>query len=70
LESLGTLLTKLHDMGEARRSHPLLKDRHDVILCGGGVLAELMRMMDIQRLAVSDADGMEGYLLAKSHVLT
>ena len=31
-DSLGTLLTQLDDMGEARRSHPLLKDRHDVIL--------------------------------------
>ena len=70
LESLGTLLTKLDDMGTARRSHPLLKDRHDVILCGGGVLTELMRIMDIQKLTVSDADGMEGYLLAKSHLLT
>ncbi len=70
VESLGNLLTRLNDMGEARRLHPLLKDRHDVILCGGGVLTELMRIMDIQKLGVSDADGMEGYLLAKSHLLT
>lgn len=67
--SLRILLTKLDVMGEARRLHPLLKDRHDVILCGGGVLAELMRIMDIQELAVSDADGMEGYLLAKVDLL-
>lgn len=68
-EILDVLLTKLDTMGEARRLHPLLKDRHDVILCGGGVLAELMRIMDIQELAVSDADGMEGYLLANSDLL-
>ena len=68
-ESLEVLLTELDAMGETRRLHPLLKDRHDVILFGGGVLAELMRMMNIHKLFVSDADGMEGYLLNRSDLL-
>lgn len=60
---LDDLLQCLDEMGDARRAHPLLTDRHDVILQGGSVLWELMRRLEIHELAVSDSDGMEGYLL-------
>ncbi len=63
---LDGLLRQLDGMGDTRRAHPLLKDRHDVILQGGGVLRELMRRLAIPDLFVSDSDGMEGYLLAQS----
>lgn len=48
--------------GAARAAHPLLQDRHDVIVPGALVLLILMRGMAIGALRVSDADGMEGYL--------
>lgn len=63
---LDNLLQRLDKMGDARRAHPLLTDRHDVILQGGSVLLELMRRLEIRELAVSDSDGMEGYLLEQS----
>jgi exopolyphosphatase/guanosine-5'-triphosphate,3'-diphosphate pyrophosphatase len=65
-EGLDGLLGRLDELGDGRRSHPLLKDRHDVILQGGSVLRELMRRLAIQQLCVSDSDGMEGYLLAQT----
>lgn len=65
-EGLNDLLRRLDEMGDARRAHPLLKDRHDIILPGGGVLRELMRRLQISELAVSDSDGMEGYILEQS----
>ena len=65
-KSVGTLYETLLDMGEARKEHPLLLARHDIILFGALILLELMRRLDIRALHVSDADGMEGYLLDRA----
>lgn len=46
---------------EERAAHPLLRQRHDVIIPGAIVCAFVMRGMGIPALSVSDADGMEGY---------
>lgn len=63
---LSSLIRNLDGMGEARRMHPLLINRHDVILFGAGVLLYLMRRLDIREMAVSDSDGMEGYFMEKA----
>ena len=63
---LSALIQNLDGMGEARRTHPLLINRHDVILFGAGVLLELMRRLHIREMAVSDSDGMEGYFMEKA----
>lgn len=63
-ERLAALLQQLEAMGEDRKAHPLLAKRHDVILYGGAALAALMQIVGIYELHVSDADGMEGILLA------
>lgn len=61
-EEVDALLRKLDEMGsERRRNHPLLHDRHDVILCGGAILSYLLRQIGIERISFRDADGMEGY---------
>ena len=44
-----------------RAQHPLLAQRHDVIVEGALILLYIMRGMGIHTLHVSDADGMEGY---------
>ncbi len=62
-EDVLSLYERLLAMGEARRQHPLLTDRHDIILFGALILYGLMRRLDIDMLHVSDADGMEGYLM-------
>lgn len=63
--SLHTQLCLLSDMGNAtRRTHPLLKKRHDVILHGGAILLYLMRALSIESLHFSGADGMEGFAYA------
>ncbi len=49
-----------------RREHPLLVDRHDIILFGALILYGLMARLNIDMLHVSDADGMEGYLLGRT----
>lgn len=52
----------LYAMGDtARAQHPLLAERHDVIVEGALILLYIMRGMCIHELHVSDADGMEGY---------
>lgn len=52
----------LYFMGDAERAqHPLLAERHDVIVEGALILLYIMRGMGIYELHVSDADGMEGY---------
>lgn len=52
----------LYAMGDtARAQHPLLAERHDVIVEGALILLYIMRGMGIRELHVSDADGMEGY---------
>lgn len=43
--------------------HPLLTARHDVIIPGALVAEALLRLLGADELTVSDADGMEGYLL-------
>lgn len=62
-EGVLSLYRRLLAMGETRREHPLLTDRHDIILFGALILYGLMKRLDIGMLHVSDADGMEGYLL-------
>ncbi len=44
-----------------RAQHPLLLERHDVIVPGALILLYIMQGMGIYALSVSDADGMEGY---------
>ncbi|HWQ58341.1 MAG TPA: hypothetical protein VN540_04905 [Clostridia bacterium] len=57
------MMQSLYAHGDAARAeHPLLADRHDVIVPGALILSFMMRGMGIARLRVSDADGMEGYL--------
>ena len=56
------LIETLIAMGGARREHPLLKQRHDVILYGAYVLAHALRVMRAESIGVSCRDGMEGYL--------
>lgn len=59
---VNALLQRLDAMSdEARRKHPLLSQRHDVILCGGTILVYLLERLEIDRVSFSDADGMEGY---------
>lgn len=62
---LQALLKELVLMGEERRHHPLLKERHDIIIYAAYILLELMRIFRINTLAASDADGMEGYIIEK-----
>ena len=58
-----TLIRKLAAMGgEKRAAHPLLKERHDVILYGAYILAHAMDRLKVKEMGVSCADGMEGYL--------
>lgn len=62
-ETVEGLAAALDAAGDDQRSgHPLLTDRHDVIVPGALILLFIMRGMDIAKLRVSDADGMEGYL--------
>ncbi len=63
--ALQALIYRLALMGEKRSSHPLLLERHDIILYGAAVLLELMRLLNINTLHASDADGMEGYIREK-----
>ena len=61
-EEIHALLSRLDAMGDAcRRKHPLLLERHDVILCGGAILAYLIALLGIERISFRDTDGMEGY---------
>jgi len=62
--SLDRLQYKLFVMGDsARKQHPLLKARHDVILYGAYILEYAMEALGADSISVSTADGMEGYLL-------
>lgn len=58
-----TLSRKLFDLGEARKDMPLLAERHDVILYGAMLLSYMMRGLGIDTVAVSYADGLEGYAM-------
>lgn len=63
-EDVEALIRLLQAMPE-RASHPLLTQRHDVILPGAMLCAYVMRGMGIAQLRVCDADGMEGYFRLK-----
>ena len=65
-QSVETMIYDLEAMGERREAHPLLAQRHDVILYGAVILAFLIDLLDINSIVVSDRDGMEGYLMALS----
>lgn len=65
-QSVEAMISCLEAMGERRAAHPLLAQRHDVILYGAVILAFLIDLLNINSIAVSDRDGMEGYLMALS----
>jgi len=67
-EQLEETLQLLDTMGDGRKLHPLLKERHDVILFGGILFLYLFRKLRINRISFSDADGMEGYALSHIHI--
>lgn len=58
-----SLLSQIASMGKARAVHPLLKERHDILLQGGAILLYIMAGLAIERFRVSDADGLEGYAM-------
>ena len=61
-ERIEQLAEGLHNAGdEARRRHPMLAKRHDVIVPGALVLLYAMRGMGIRALHPSKADGLDGY---------
>ncbi len=64
LDSLKALLERLYAMGEARKDHPLLYKRHNVILQGGTILRYLMEHLSIRSVTPRDRDGMEGFASA------
>lgn len=63
LPMLEELLYQLFEMGDARKQHPLLKRRHDVIIYGGLILSYIMERFSISLIRPSSSDGMEGYAL-------
>ncbi len=60
--SVEKLIEKLAEAGEKRRLHPLLRERHDVILYGAFILAYALEKLKAEELLISCRDGMEGYL--------
>ena len=63
-DQLLDLLHRLDAMGDERRAeNPLLFKRHNVIIGGGFLLHYLMQRIKISEIAVSDADGLEGYAM-------
>ena len=64
-DQIEELILRLEAMGEKRRTHPLLTKRHDVIVPGAILACFILRGMGISSLRISDADGMEGYYLAR-----
>lgn len=61
-ETLASALMRLDAIPLAERAKiPLMQRRYDVILHGGSILLFLLERLCVQRLRVSDADGMEGY---------
>lgn len=56
------LISRLAEMGAKRAEHPLLRERHDVILYGAYILHHAMERLKADSMGVSCADGMEGYL--------
>lgn len=64
-QRISELIGELYLMGEKRSQHPLLLQRHDVIIHGALICEYMLDKMKIPCLAVADRDGMEGYLEAK-----
>ena len=62
-DDVETLIEKLYAMGDERPQHPLLHDRHDVIIYGALILSNIMPGMGMERLTVSESDGMDGYAM-------
>ena len=61
-QTLCDALDRLDSIPLAERAKiPLLTRRYDVILHGGTILLFIMESLAVDRLRVSDADGMEGY---------
>ncbi|MCL2672555.1 MAG: hypothetical protein FWF10_11070 [Clostridiales bacterium] len=60
-ENLYPLLRQLLDLGAGRAAHPLLRDRHDVIIPGGLVLMALLSHFRIPTLLPTHRDGLEGF---------
>lgn len=57
------LIESLAAMSDGERlRHPLLSERHDVILYGAYVLAYALEKLGAKELLISCSDGMEGYL--------
>ncbi|MBQ3552176.1 MAG: hypothetical protein IJA35_03330 [Clostridia bacterium] len=65
LKRIEEFIRLLSENCEYRINHPLLKQRHDVILPGAIIIAYELRLLNKDHITVSDADGMEGYLLHK-----
>lgn len=59
--ALRAVLQHLYVMGDDRKKHPLLLERHDVILQGGIILLYFMEKCGIKSLTPTDRDGMEGF---------
>jgi exopolyphosphatase/guanosine-5'-triphosphate,3'-diphosphate pyrophosphatase len=59
---VGILIARLIKTGGARREHPLLRERHDVILYGAYILEYALEALGAREMAVSCSDGLEGYL--------
>lgn len=63
-KKLHALLCRLCDLGDSKSAHPLLRERHDVIVQGGILLSYLMEHLQIRTLIPCDRDGMEGFALS------
>ena len=61
--SLHALLQRLHASLKAGNIPPLLRERRDVILQGGCILAYMMGGLHMERLLPLDRDGLEGYAM-------
>jgi len=62
-EEIRGVLNEIAAMGKPRAGHPLLRERHDIILHGGAILLYIMNGLCIERFRVSDRDGLEGYAM-------
>ncbi len=58
------VLRELNALGDTKRAAiPLLKDRHDVILHGGVILAYVMEYLHVVSVFATLSDGLDGYAL-------
>lgn len=61
-DDIKLLIARLIKMGDRRREHPLLRERHDVILYGAYILQFALEALGVPEMGISCSDGMEGYL--------